>query len=214
MLTKDKAALVLALSMFTGASMAADAGAGAAQGDAVEGQSPLTQQDGAYEGAAGASPPPGHDGARDAERAEGSPTGEAGAAAGQDAGTPGQEDAAAAPGMPPPGHDGARDDEVQQWASDEDRERFENLDTAGTGYITREEAEADPELAGRFDEVDRDQTGVISEAEFAQFLEEQQQNGAGVSPDGGPDGNLGSPAEPREGVQPSPADGAEGAPAN
>ncbi|QKT03460.1 EF-hand domain-containing protein [Ectothiorhodospiraceae bacterium 2226] len=166
MAIKDKAALVLALSMFTGASMATDAGAGAAQGDAVEGDSPITQQDGAY-GAVGGTGP---------------------------------DEAAEAPGAsPPPGADGMREDEVATWASDEHRERFEQLDTAGTGYLTREEVEGDAELAERFDEIDRDQTGVISEAEFAQFMEEQEGGAPGV------EGDVGAPGAP-EGVEVQPGE--------
>ncbi|QKT02373.1 EF-hand domain-containing protein [Ectothiorhodospiraceae bacterium 2226] len=119
---KDKAALVLALSMFSGASMAAGMG----------GEDPG-----------------------------------AGAGAGMDQ-----------PGMAEPGV--GMNGEGTAELTGEDRDRFEQLDQAGTGEITREEAQADPQLSQQFDEIDRNQDGVIDESEFAQFMEEQDGAAPGV----------------------------------
>jgi hypothetical protein len=70
--------------------------------------------------------------------------------------------------------------------------QFNDLDQANEGFITMEEAEAFPPLAEHFDQYDRNNDGVIDEAEFAQFQTDLE---TGVGPMGEP-GMMDDPGAP------------------
>ncbi|QKT03139.1 EF-hand domain-containing protein [Ectothiorhodospiraceae bacterium 2226] len=55
-------------------------------------------------------------------------------------------------------------------------EQFEAFDRTGDGYIEREDAEGEPMLSEQFNDIDKDGDGRISQAEFAAFLAETQQD--------------------------------------
>ncbi len=46
---------------------------------------------------------------------------------------------------------------------------YEDLDANKDGVISAEEAQADPELAGKFKDLDKNQDNQLDAAEFAQF---------------------------------------------
>lgn len=83
---------------------------------------------------------------------------------------------------PAPGVGSTMDDMGTGEAEVSPGERFEELDQAGDGHITREEAAAMRELAENFDRADQNEDGVIDESEFAQFMEAIQSGQEGVLP--------------------------------
>ncbi|QKT02535.1 EF-hand domain-containing protein [Ectothiorhodospiraceae bacterium 2226] len=107
---------------------------------------------------------------------------------------PGAQDA------PAPGVGSTMDDMGTGEADTAYGEEFSQLDQAGDGHITREEASAMRELAENFDRADQDGDGVIDEAEFAQFMEAIQAGEAGELPGESPQPEVAP--EPGEQVSP------------
>lgn len=83
---------------------------------------------------------------------------------------------------------------------------FSQLDTDGDGSISRNEAQAMPQLEQNFQQADRNQDGKVDQSEFAQF-----ETGAdtGMAP-GGQQAPADTGAAP--GTTPLPADGGQTAP--
>lgn len=79
---------------------------------------------------------------------------------------------------------------------------FSELDQDGDGQISREEAEAHPDLAENFDQYDESGTGALDESEFAAFQESQTGTGSepgamppsdpGAAGDTSPGGTMGT----------------------
>jgi hypothetical protein len=53
--------------------------------------------------------------------------------------------------------------------ADDDAAVFRRLDRNNDGRVTKAEAQADPEVARRFAELDTDNSGKLEQAEFARF---------------------------------------------
>lgn len=63
---------------------------------------------------------------------------------------------------------------TQQSTSDQGDIAYKKLDTNGDGYVSPEEATANPKLAAQFDKLDRNGDAKLDQAEFARFETESK----------------------------------------